>query len=215
VKNAKFRQTLVDIVKEAGLSDGCSKSQGNLLYYVASKVNSRARMQDKYLLLPTDHTSTRLLTPLTLLSQYPANSLVHRPVLLKYIVDEKIKVCTFMSISASHDHASSLDPRIQLMPPRTRMPMHACPCAHAEQPSAGWRLRVPEEGRGHGAGREGSGGEQRRGRRGEHLRTCCPALLAAQQRIVQAGKHGCCVGRSRMHLLLACELGVWPAARPA
>lgn len=60
MKNAKFRQILVDIVKEAGLSDGCSKSQGNLLYYVASKVKSRAAMQNPYLFMPSDRTKHAL-----------------------------------------------------------------------------------------------------------------------------------------------------------
>lgn len=45
IKNPKFRQALVDIVKEAGLTDGCSKTKGNLLYYVASKVRRRSGRQ--------------------------------------------------------------------------------------------------------------------------------------------------------------------------
>lgn len=34
----KFRQALVDLIKEAGAADGCPKSQGALLYTTASKV---------------------------------------------------------------------------------------------------------------------------------------------------------------------------------
>jgi hypothetical protein len=38
LKNAKFTATLLDVVKEAGLSGGCPKAKGNLLYTVAIKV---------------------------------------------------------------------------------------------------------------------------------------------------------------------------------
>lgn len=34
----KFRQALVDLIKEAGAAGGCPKSQGALLYTTASKV---------------------------------------------------------------------------------------------------------------------------------------------------------------------------------
>jgi hypothetical protein len=36
--NPKFRQTLVDLIKEAGVAGGCPKSQGALLYTIAGKV---------------------------------------------------------------------------------------------------------------------------------------------------------------------------------
>jgi hypothetical protein len=39
LKNIKFTQSLVDVIKEAGLTDGCPKQKGNLLYTVASKVS--------------------------------------------------------------------------------------------------------------------------------------------------------------------------------
>ena len=39
----KFRQALVDLIKEAGAADGCPKPQGALLYTTASKVRSSAR----------------------------------------------------------------------------------------------------------------------------------------------------------------------------
>lgn len=59
LKNPKFRQSLVDVIKEAGAADGCAKTQGNCLYTVASK--------------------------------FPANALVHRPLLLKYVMNGDIK----------------------------------------------------------------------------------------------------------------------------
>ncbi|GAB4821823.1 hypothetical protein N2152v2_008869 [Parachlorella kessleri] len=59
VKNQKFRQVLVDVIKQAGVEEGCPKPQGALLYTVAGK--------------------------------YPANALVHRETLLRYIIDDKIK----------------------------------------------------------------------------------------------------------------------------
>lgn len=34
----KFRQALVDLIKEAGAASGCPKAQGALLYTTASKV---------------------------------------------------------------------------------------------------------------------------------------------------------------------------------
>lgn len=37
----KFRQALVDLIKEAGAAGGCPKSQGALLYTTASKVGLR------------------------------------------------------------------------------------------------------------------------------------------------------------------------------
>eukprot|EP00201_Polytomella_parva_P009891 CAMPEP_0175064682 /NCGR_PEP_ID=MMETSP0052_2-20121109/15477_1 /TAXON_ID=51329 ORGANISM="Polytomella parva, Strain SAG 63-3" /NCGR_SAMPLE_ID=MMETSP0052_2 /ASSEMBLY_ACC=CAM_ASM_000194 /LENGTH=850 /DNA_ID=CAMNT_0016331077 /DNA_START=254 /DNA_END=2806 /DNA_ORIENTATION=- len=58
-RNAKFARTLVEIIKEAGVENGCPKSQGNLLYNIASK--------------------------------FPANALVHRPVLVKYVTNESVK----------------------------------------------------------------------------------------------------------------------------
>lgn len=38
IKNVKFRQALVQTVREAGVESGCTKQQGALLYTVASKV---------------------------------------------------------------------------------------------------------------------------------------------------------------------------------
>lgn len=39
LKNIKFTQALVDVIKEAGVAEGgCPKAQGNLLYTIASKV---------------------------------------------------------------------------------------------------------------------------------------------------------------------------------
>ncbi|KAF6264766.1 tRNA synthetases class I, catalytic domain-containing protein [Scenedesmus sp. NREL 46B-D3] len=62
LKNTKFTQALVDVIKEAGVTEGCPKAKGNLLYTTASK--------------------------------HPANALVHRPMLLEYILAEKIKTTT-------------------------------------------------------------------------------------------------------------------------
>lgn len=59
VVNAKLTASLVAVIKEAGVVDGCSKAVGNLLYRVAS--------------------------------EFPANAVVHRTLLLKYIVLLKIK----------------------------------------------------------------------------------------------------------------------------
>ncbi|KAF8065733.1 Glutamine--tRNA ligase [Scenedesmus sp. PABB004] len=59
LKNLKFTQALVDVIREAGLSGGCAKPKGNLLYTTASK--------------------------------HPANALVHRPMLLAYVAEDKIK----------------------------------------------------------------------------------------------------------------------------
>ena len=42
MKNAKFRKSLVDVIKEAGLEGGCPKQQGALLYTVASKYPGNA-----------------------------------------------------------------------------------------------------------------------------------------------------------------------------
>ena len=38
MKNQKFRQVLVDVIKQAGVEGGCPKPQGALLYTVAGKV---------------------------------------------------------------------------------------------------------------------------------------------------------------------------------
>ena len=43
MKNIKFTQALVDIIKEAGLTGGCPKAKGNLLYTIGSKVGSHHR----------------------------------------------------------------------------------------------------------------------------------------------------------------------------
>jgi hypothetical protein len=39
LKNIKFTQALVDVIKEAGVTEGCPKAKGNLLYTTASKVS--------------------------------------------------------------------------------------------------------------------------------------------------------------------------------
>ena len=36
--NVKFIQTLLDVIGEAGADGGCARTQGNLLYTVATKV---------------------------------------------------------------------------------------------------------------------------------------------------------------------------------
>ena len=93
--NPKFRQALVDIVREAGLADGCTKQKGNLLYYVASKVTRRRAPGSAAALLSRPARRSRgsaRLTPPLPRPQYPAIALVHRSELLKYIVDERIKV---------------------------------------------------------------------------------------------------------------------------
>lgn len=59
IANNKVTANLTDVIHEAAVSDGCSRTIGNLLYTVATK--------------------------------FPANALVHRPTLLKYIVSSKIK----------------------------------------------------------------------------------------------------------------------------
>jgi hypothetical protein len=38
IKNKKFRDELVTIIKEAGAEDGCTEGQGVLLYTATSKV---------------------------------------------------------------------------------------------------------------------------------------------------------------------------------
>lgn len=44
LKNQKFTQSLVDVIKEAGLAqEGCPKAKGNLLYIIASKVTALQR----------------------------------------------------------------------------------------------------------------------------------------------------------------------------
>ena len=43
LKNIKLTQALLDVVKEAGLTAGCPKQKGNLLYTVASKVGACVR----------------------------------------------------------------------------------------------------------------------------------------------------------------------------
>lgn len=39
IKNKKFRDELVSIIREAGAEDGCSEGQGVLLYTLTSKVS--------------------------------------------------------------------------------------------------------------------------------------------------------------------------------
>jgi hypothetical protein len=39
LKNIKFTQALVNVIKEAGVTEGCPKAKGNLLYTTASKVS--------------------------------------------------------------------------------------------------------------------------------------------------------------------------------
>ncbi|XP_074309473.1 glutamine--tRNA ligase, cytoplasmic [Silene latifolia] len=57
--NAKVTNNLLAVIHEAGVSDGCNRTAGNLLYTVATK--------------------------------FPANALVHRPILAEYVVSSKIK----------------------------------------------------------------------------------------------------------------------------
>lgn len=40
MKNPKFTQTLVDVIEEAQVPEGCPKQKGNLLYTIATKVSS-------------------------------------------------------------------------------------------------------------------------------------------------------------------------------
>lgn len=37
-RNPKFTQGLADVIKEAGVTEGCPKAKGNLIYLTASKV---------------------------------------------------------------------------------------------------------------------------------------------------------------------------------
>ncbi|KAL6782008.1 TSQ1 [Auxenochlorella protothecoides x Auxenochlorella symbiontica] len=50
IKNVKFRQALVQTVREAGVESGCTKQQGALLYTVASKYPGNALVHRKTLL---------------------------------------------------------------------------------------------------------------------------------------------------------------------
>lgn len=59
VANNKVTNNLLAVIHEAGVTDGCSRNIGNLLYTVATK--------------------------------FPANALVHRPILAEYVVSSKIK----------------------------------------------------------------------------------------------------------------------------
>jgi hypothetical protein len=56
LKNLKFTQALVDVIKEAGVTEGCPKAKGNLLYTTASKVSelclSTQRQQSRHQQLP-------------------------------------------------------------------------------------------------------------------------------------------------------------------
>ncbi len=112
----------MDIVREAGLADGCSKQKGNLLYYVASKVTRRAQRGSSASLLRDalgrSRGSAAPDAPLAA-PQYPANALVHRPALLLYIVDERIKVRAFAALQRKR--------RGRPRPPQP--PQHADPAA--------------------------------------------------------------------------------------
>ncbi len=41
LRNVKFTQALMDVITEAGVTGGCPKTQGNMLYTLASKVCAR------------------------------------------------------------------------------------------------------------------------------------------------------------------------------
>ncbi|KAH9618629.1 hypothetical protein KSS87_021707 [Heliosperma pusillum] len=59
IANSKVTNNLLAVIHEAGVTDGCNRTTGNLLYTVATK--------------------------------FPANALVHRPVLAEYVVSSQIK----------------------------------------------------------------------------------------------------------------------------
>ncbi|KAJ8622859.1 hypothetical protein MRB53_031388 [Persea americana] len=67
--NAKVTTNLVAVINEAEVTNGCSKTVGNLLYMAATK--------------------------------FPANALIHRPTLLKYVVELKIKNSTQLESALS------------------------------------------------------------------------------------------------------------------
>lgn len=50
LKNIKFTQALVDVIKEAGVTEGCPKAKGNLLYTTASKHPANALVHRPMLL---------------------------------------------------------------------------------------------------------------------------------------------------------------------
>ncbi|KAM5567754.1 glutamine--tRNA ligase [Rosa sericea] len=70
IANNKVTANLTAVIHEAGVTDGCSRSVGNLLYTVATK--------------------------------FPANALVHRPVLTQYIVSSKIKIPAQLDAALSY-----------------------------------------------------------------------------------------------------------------
>lgn len=83
--NPKFRRGLTEIIDEAGGREGLPKSKGLLLYYLAGKARGRRELA-QFLPQITHHAL------LLLLVQYPANALVHRPVVISLILGDSIKV---------------------------------------------------------------------------------------------------------------------------
>nr|P52780.2 RecName: Full=Glutamine--tRNA ligase; AltName: Full=Glutaminyl-tRNA synthetase; Short=GlnRS [Lupinus luteus]CAA62901.1 tRNA-glutamine synthetase [Lupinus luteus] len=69
VANNKVTTNLTSVINDAGVTDGCSRTVGNLLYTVATK--------------------------------YPANALPHRPTLLQYIVNSKVKTTAQLDAALS------------------------------------------------------------------------------------------------------------------
>lgn len=67
--NAKVTTNLVAVINEAEVTNGCSRTVGNLLYMAATK--------------------------------FPGNALIHRPTLLKYVVELKIKNSTQLESALS------------------------------------------------------------------------------------------------------------------
>ncbi|KAL0408875.1 UNVERIFIED_CONTAM: Glutamine--tRNA ligase [Sesamum radiatum] len=77
VANSKVTANLTAVIHEAGVTDGCDRTVGNLLYTVATK--------------------------------FPANALVHRPTLIKYIVSSKIKTPAQLEAAFSFVAATASD----------------------------------------------------------------------------------------------------------
>jgi hypothetical protein len=115
-KNVKVRQALISVIEDAGAQGGCPKAQGALLNTISSKVrqtpsplSGRARdpqaaaswsphpggVRDDTLpgqAEPGCAAPTLDGPAASRLPQFPANALVHRKVLLPYIISDQIKV---------------------------------------------------------------------------------------------------------------------------
>lgn len=95
LKNRKFRDSLVQVIKEAAAVSGNLQKIGFLLYETAVKVSGNRRYGINLASTSIAEGLKRLIEALTPFLQFPRNALQYRPfIIAEYLVSEKLKVCS-------------------------------------------------------------------------------------------------------------------------